>query len=197
MLVDEQPRGLLRDELQRLVVGVGGRVREPAVGELGHGPGRLLALQQVEADVDLAGDLDAGEADLAVAHRRVHVADREHPARLAHREVDPRALAVQVVVEVAAVLPGEPVRELLAVGRDADDADHRLRREAHAVVHPDLAVAHVEEPRQRRLHLLDQLAEARDERRDAPFDRAHVEDLGDERVARLGAAAPRPGRSRC
>ena len=33
--------------------------------------------------------------------------------------------AVQVVVEVAAVAAGEPVRELLAVGRDADDADHR------------------------------------------------------------------------
>jgi hypothetical protein len=38
----------------------------------------------------------------------VHVADREHPARLPDREEDARALAVQVVVEVAAVPPGEP-----------------------------------------------------------------------------------------
>jgi hypothetical protein len=80
------------------------------------------------------------------------------------------------------------VREVVAVGRDADDADHRLRREAHAVVHPDLAVADVEEACQRLLHVVDQLPEAGDERRDAPLDRPHVEDLGDERVARLRAA---------
>ena len=55
----------------------------------------------------------------------MHVADREHPARLPHREEDPRALAVQMVVEVAAVPAGEAVRERLAVGGDADDADHR------------------------------------------------------------------------
>jgi len=62
--------------------------------ELRHGPRALLALQQVEADVDLAGDLDACEADLAVAHGGVHVADREHAAGLPHREVHPRALPV-------------------------------------------------------------------------------------------------------
>ena len=187
MLVDEQPRRLLGDERERLAVLRRGRVRQPAVGELGHRPRRLLPLQEVEADVDLAGDLDAGEADLAVAHRRVHVADREHAAGLADGEEDARAGAVPVVVEVAAVPAGEPVRELLAAGRDADDADHRHRRERDAVVHLHDPVLHLEQPRQRRLHLVDQLAEAGDERRDAPLDRAHVEDLGDERVARLGA----------
>ena len=61
---------------------------------------------------------------------------------------------------------------------------------------PDLAVAHLEQPRHRRLHLVDQLAEAGDQRRDAPLDRAHVEDLGDQRVARLGALdGDRPGRA--
>ena len=45
----------------------------------------------------------------------------------------------------------------------------------------------MEEARERRANLVDQLPEAGDERRDAPLDRAHVEDLGDERVARLGA----------
>ena len=33
-----------------------------------------------------------------------------------------------------------------------------------------------------------ELPEAGNERRDAPLDRPHVEDLGDQRVARLGAA---------
>ena len=100
-------------------VGVVGRrrVRHPAVVELGHRPGRLLAVEHVEADVDLAGDLDAGEADLTVAHGGVHVADREQPAGLPHGEEDPRAVAVQVVVEIAAVLPGHPGRQRLAPGR--------------------------------------------------------------------------------
>ena len=86
-------------------------VRQPggmfAVGELGHRPRRLLAREDIEADVDLAGDLDAGEADLAVAHRRVHVADGEQAAGLPDREVDRRAFAVVVVVEV----PSVPARE--------------------------------------------------------------------------------------
>ena len=126
----------------------------------------------------------------------MHVADGEHPARPPHGEVDPRALPVQVVVEVPAVPPGEPVRERLAVGRDADDADHRPGREADAVVHADLAVAHLEDPRDRRLHLLDQLPEAGDQRRDAPLDRPHVEELHDERVAGLGALdGDGPGRA--
>ena len=94
MLVDEEPCRLLRDELQRVAVVVGGGMRDPPVTELRHRPGRLLALEQVEAHGHLAGDLDAGEADLAVAHRGVHVADREHAARLPHGEEDLRALAV-------------------------------------------------------------------------------------------------------
>src|ERR671930_439159 len=137
VLVDEEPGGLLAHELQRVVVVVRGGVRDPAVAELRHRPRRLLALQDVEAHGRLARDLDAGEADLAVAHRRVHVADGEHPALLPHREVDARALAVQVVVEVAAVPPRKTVGERVAVGRHADDADHWLRRKADALVHLD------------------------------------------------------------
>src|SRR5919198_3237151 len=111
VLLDEEPRGLLANELQRVVVVVRGGVRDPAVAELRHRPGRLLALQDVEAHGRLARDLDAGEADLAVAHRRVHVADGEHPAGLADGEEDARARAVHVVVEIAAVTAGEAVRE--------------------------------------------------------------------------------------
>ena len=66
VLVDEHFRCLLGDELQRVVVGIGRRVGEPAVGELGDGPGRLFSLQQVEADVDFACDLDALDDDLGV-----------------------------------------------------------------------------------------------------------------------------------
>src|SRR5207244_1692333 len=58
-LVNQQLGRLLRAELERVAVVVGGRVRHPAALELGHRPGRLLALEQVEADVDLAADLDA------------------------------------------------------------------------------------------------------------------------------------------
>jgi hypothetical protein len=108
VLVHEQSRGLLRDELECLVVGVRGRVWHPAVRKLADRPRRLSPLEQVEADVDLAGDLDAGEADLPVAHRGVHVADREHPTGLANGEVDPCPNPGQVVVEVAAVTAGEP-----------------------------------------------------------------------------------------
>src|SRR5581483_8433493 len=46
-------------------------------------------------------------------------------------------------------------------------------------------VADVEDLRQRLLHVLDQLPESRDQRRDAPLDRPDVEDLRDERVAGL------------
>ena len=106
-----KPRAFLDRPVERLhEVRPRRPVDDPAVGELRHRPGSLLALEQVDADRHLARDLDAGEADLAVAHRRVHVADREHPARLAHRQVDRRAGAVQVIVEVAAVAAGEPVR---------------------------------------------------------------------------------------
>jgi hypothetical protein len=97
-------------------------------------------------------------------------------------------LPVEVVVEIAAVAPREAVRQGLAVGGESDDADHRLRREAHAVVHLDPAVLDPEHPRHRRLDVLDQLAETRDQARETELDRPHVEDLRDEGVPGLGSA---------
>src|SRR5439155_20100245 len=47
---------------------------------------------------------------------------------------------------------------------------------------------HLEEAGERGLHLVDQLAEPGNQRRDAPLDRRHVEDLDHERVSGLGAA---------
>ena len=154
----------------------------------GHRPRRLLPLQQVEADVHLAGDLDAGEADLAVAHRGVHVADGEHAAGLPDREEDARALAVPVVVEVAAV-PARRARSRAPRRRSRrrrrrPSASRGTRSRSFIRITP---VLHLEHPRERLLHLVDQLPEAGDERRDAPFDRPHVEDLRDQRVAGLRA----------
>jgi hypothetical protein len=54
----------------------------------------------------------------------------------------------------------------------------------------------LEEPRDRRANLVDQLAEAGDQGGDAPLDWADVEDLHDERVAGLRAAnGDRAGRT--
>jgi hypothetical protein len=94
-LVDEQAGAFFAGLLNRLAdVAARGAVRDPAGFELGHGPGRLLGFEEAEAHRHLAGNLDAGAADLPVAHRRVHVADGGHPARLPDREVDPRTRPV-------------------------------------------------------------------------------------------------------
>ena len=163
-------------------------MHDPAVGELRHRPRSLLALQKRDADRHLAGDLDTGEADLAVAHRRVHVADRQHPARLADREVDGCAGSVQMVVEVPAVLAGVAVRQRLAAGRAADHSDHRAKWERDAVGHVDRVALDAEDLCERRADLLDQLAHPGDEGREASLVRSHLEELDDERVAGLGAA---------
>jgi hypothetical protein len=89
---------------------------------------------------------------------------------------------VHVVVEVAAVLSGQCVRQRLALGRHSDDADHRPDREADALVHLDRAVAHLEDLRHRSLHLLVQLPVARNQSGDTPIDRLHLEELDGERV---------------
>src|SRR4029450_8499169 len=107
----------------------------PAILELGHRPRRLLTLEHVEAHRHFAGDLHAREADLAVTHRGMHVADGKKPARLPHREVDPGAGTVKVVVEVPAVSVGEARGQVLTGCRDADDTDHRPSWEPNAVVH--------------------------------------------------------------
>ena len=135
--------------------------------QLGDRPAALLALQQADADRHLARDLDAGEAHLAVAHRGVHVADREHPARLAHRQVDGRAGAVQVVVEVAAVLAGEAVEDRRrSVATPITPTIGRSGKEMRSFMWIGVAVD-PEDLGQRRLDLVDQLPDARDQRREA------------------------------
>ena len=108
-----------------------------------------------------------------------------------------RARAVEVVVEVAAVPARETVRQRLAVGRDADDADHRPRREAHALVHLDPAVLDPEDAASAAPATCSiscpkpgiSVATPR-------LDRLDVEELDDERVARLGAGdRDGPGRA--
>jgi hypothetical protein len=92
--------------------------------------------------------------------------------------------------------PGEAVRERVAVGRDADDADHRPRgNETRSFIR--ISPSRTSKSRvSGACTCVDQLAEAGDQRRDAPLDRPHVEDLGHERVARLGPShRDRPGRA--
>src|SRR5689334_10276044 len=190
-LVDEQPCSVVACRLHRLhEVATRGAVCNPSVGELGHRPPRLAALDEVEPDCDLTGDLDACAADLAVTHGGVHVADREHPARLPNREMDARSRPVEVVVEVSAVLAGVRVRQLLAPRCDADHADHRTGREADPVRHHDLVPFDPKNVRERRLNLADQLPEAGDDRRDALVDGLDREELRHERVAGLRAFDP-------
>jgi hypothetical protein len=64
---------------------------------------------------------------------------------------------------------------VLAVRRHPDDADHRASGEADAVVDLDDAVLDLEQARQRRLNLFDQLPVAGDQRRDAPLDRVDLD----------------------
>ena len=84
---------------------------------------------QVAADVDPQGDaprdLDAGAADLAVAHGGVQVAGGQQRAGRGDRQIHHRALADEPRVHVAAVRAGRAARHRRARRRDADDADHR------------------------------------------------------------------------
>ena len=61
-------------------------------------------------------------------------------------------------------------------------------READPVVHPDRLLVDVEDVGHGRAHLVDQLPELGDDRREAARAGADLEQLDDERVARLGAA---------
>ena len=89
-----------------------GAVGVERVGGLGDGPATALALDDVDFDDADAADLDTRTGDLAVAHRRVHVADGELTPALEDRQVDRRADAVHVVIHVAAVAVGEERRDV-------------------------------------------------------------------------------------
>ena len=84
--------------------------------------------------------------------------------------------------------PGERVRDRLAVGRNAVDADHGSQGERDPLVHPHDVAVDLEHLCHRRAHLADQLAEPGDDRRDAAGDRLHVDDFDDQRVTGLCAA---------
>ena len=87
---------------------------------------------------------------------------------------------MQVVVEVAAVLPGVAVEDRLALGCDADHAHHRAQRERDAIGHVHGVAVDAEDLRHRRLHVVDQLADAGDQRREPALGRPHGEQLDDE-----------------
>src|SRR5215210_4700319 len=138
-------------------------VGDPGPLGLAHGPGGLLALQEVEADRNLARYLDAGAADLAVSHARVHVPDAEHPAGLAHGKEDLRSYSVQVVVEVAAVPARHGVGDVLTARRHTDHADHRPHGKLDLMVEMDDAVVDGENLGDGRFDYVYELAELRDD----------------------------------
>ncbi len=150
-----------------------------------HWPVQLEALHQLHAAGDFRRDLDAGAAQLGVAHRGVNVAHLQERAGDADGEVQARALGDLLVVHVAAVAADEAVDDVGAGGRRADDADHRVDGEAdlvkrrHAVLDGDSLGAIA-----RRLEERAAVIVGRDGALVGHFD---VEDVDDEHIAGFGA----------
>ena len=94
---------------------------------------QLEVLDERHLHRDLGGNLDARAAQLRIAHGSVHVAHLQERAGHAHGQIQTRPLGDQLVVQVAAVRAHEAVDDVLAVGRGADHADHRVDGELHAV----------------------------------------------------------------
>src|SRR5579875_738098 len=113
---------LLAGQTQRLGKVRGSAVGDPGLGGLADRPDGLLALEQIKAHGDLASDLDARTADLAVAHAGVNIAHGKHGARLADREVDSGPDTVQMIVQVTSMTTRQGVRNGLTVCSDADHA---------------------------------------------------------------------------
>ncbi len=114
---------------------VGGLVERLCRGDGGHHLGRLdhrVHELQVAAHVDPQGDaprdLDAGAADLAVAHHGVQIAGGQQSAGRGHRQVHHRALPDEPRVHVATVRARRAARHRRARRGDPDDADHRPHR---------------------------------------------------------------------
>ena len=93
--------------------------------QLGHGRQR---------DGGVARNLGAGDADLAVAHGRVHVAAAEQRAIDRHGEVQRSAGGDSRVVHVAAMAARGAAVHRLALGSHADDADHGAQRDVQALI---------------------------------------------------------------
>src|SRR4029450_7525955 len=154
----EQPCGLLRAEAQRLWKLLGRRVRQPAILEIGHRPRRLLALEHVEAHRHLAGDLHAVKqiSPSPIAACMSPTANSP-PGRRTGKEI--RAPTVKVVVEVAAVArPARPVvicSPSVATPTTPTIGCAGNRTRSFISTQPSATLNR----RQRRLHLVDQLAE--------------------------------------
>src|SRR3984957_13554679 len=82
-LVDQQFGGFLTGVLESFVQIADRRaVGEERIGRLGDGPTSRFAFDHVDLYDPDAAYLDTGPRDLAVTHRRVHVADRQLRAAL-------------------------------------------------------------------------------------------------------------------
>ena len=107
----------------------------------------MFVLDQVEAQRGVHGALDARDADLAIALRRVRITAGEERAVVLHRQVKDRALRDVAGVHVAAERSRRHDHGLLGTGRaDAHRAEEGLYRDDDVVLEERVvAVGQVED----------------------------------------------------
>ena len=87
--------------------------------------------KQAQPQRDRPRDLGARTAHLAISHHGMKIAEGQMGARDQHWQQHGRAGADETTVHVAAVGPGSPCANRLAVGRRADAPYHGSQRESH------------------------------------------------------------------
>ena len=130
-----------------------------------------------------------GHAHLPIALSRVRVAQREQPARNAHREVQRRARRHVTQIDVAAAGVRRGNRHIVhARAGHADGAAEWLDRNMHARHELGrVALGEVEDPQVRHVELARrQQAEARQDQRPPPLGQLEAEELDGEGVTGLG-----------
>ena len=88
----------------------------------------------------ITGNFRTRHAHLAIAHDSMHVAAPEQRTVDGNGKIQRRTCSNSGVVHVAAMLARRSAVDRLAFGGNTDDADHRGKRDAQALVPHDLAV---------------------------------------------------------
>ena len=141
----------------------------------------------VETKADGHRTLDPGDANLTIALGAMAVAGREHRARHEDRKVELGADVQMPGVDVAGPFGGRQDIELTRlVRRDTHGSAERLERNPNrGAQRSALTVAEIEVADVRLREVFGQEAEARDQAGPAPFERAQLQHLHFEDVARL------------
>src|SRR5215212_1269096 len=182
-LTGEQPGSLPTGLSHGVRVLDGGAVGDPSIVRFANRPLTASPFQQVKPDRDLPRYLDACPADLAIAHASVHVPDSEHPAGLSDGEVDLRSYAMQVVIEVAAVLAWHGVDDLLPFRGHPDNPDHRPHWEPDLVAEVYDSIPHGQNFGNGGFDHIYELAVARNDGCHPLGTGPDIQDLGHEAVA--------------